>query len=102
MFGTSRQIGALVKKSEENYVVLVPEGPYQHEMQSQLREAGIPEQQYRIVPMLAVWQDDLQDRENLEDVFFNPEHHFVLFHTSWELQLMWRLLRPAGIKVDCF
>lgn len=93
---------AHVLSNADKYLVLIPEGPYQQEMKAQLLTAGFPEMEIYVVPMLAVWQDDLKDRADLEQIFFNPLHHFVLFNTSWELQLMWRLLHPIGVKVDCF
>ena len=91
-----------IVQGEEKYLVLIPEGAYQQEMTEQILAAGYPQELVRIVPMLIVWEDDLQDRDDLEAIFFNTENHFVLFHTTWELQLMWRLLRPCGIHVDCF
>ena len=88
---------------DEKYLVLIPEGPYQQEMYHQLRTAGYPEGAVYKVPGLAIWQDGMEDCEDMEDVFFHSKHHFVIFRTYWASRLIyWHMLKPSGVSVDGF
>ena len=83
-------------------LVLIPEGIYQVEMETQLRSTGYTN--ICIVPMMAVvWQYGLKDRTDIETIFDNPASHFVLFRADWQTESLWHImLQPLGIPVDCF
>lgn len=81
-------------------MILVPEGQYAAEMLENLYSFGWDDDHITSIPMSVLFDNELERRNDLEDILGNKRNHYIVYGSDWNSILFRDLISVTGRHFD--